>query len=503
MIKKRLVKKTTAIAITGALTIAMTASVLAAPGGPGGNGGPGGGPGGEGPSQEMQQGAAINEVDPGRGDIGHEGGPASGESPYVDRNAAERSEGAIPQQGPGGGGDFNPGGSQGDGGPTGQMPEMPSGEAPTGERPEMPSGEAPTGERPEMPSGEAPTGERPEMPSGEAPTGEKPNMKGGNVGRGEQNRPEMGMKGINTDSIKTSIETLEDEDTKTALETLLSEYESAKTALDTAIKEKSDDVDTLREAEKTAMEALNTALKEAGIDTRPERPDNKGMKGFNTDEIKTSIEAVEDEDTKAALETLLSDYEAAKTALDTAIKEGSDDVDTLREAEKTAMEALNTALKEAGIDTRSERPDNKGMKGINTDDIRTSIEALEDGDTKTNLETLLSEYESAKAALDTAIEEGSDDIDTLREAEMKAMEALRTALEEAGIDARPQLPEGEGNGDTGMGQRPEKPADDDGSDMPSEKPAMQQSGAANNGTNAAEDNIFTRFGNWFMSLFLR
>ena len=42
MIKKRLVKKTTAIAITGALTIAMTASVLAAPGGPGGNGGPGG-----------------------------------------------------------------------------------------------------------------------------------------------------------------------------------------------------------------------------------------------------------------------------------------------------------------------------------------------------------------------------------------------------------------------------------------------------------------------------
>ena len=80
MIKKRLVKKTTAIAITGALTIAMTASVLAAPGGPGGNGGPGGGPGGGGPSQEMQQGAAINEVDFGRGD----------------RNAAERSEGALP-----------------------------------------------------------------------------------------------------------------------------------------------------------------------------------------------------------------------------------------------------------------------------------------------------------------------------------------------------------------------------------------------------------------------
>ena len=411
MIKKKLVKKTTAIAITGALTIAMTASVLAAPGGPGGNGGPGGGPGGGGPSQEMQQGAAINEVDSGR----------------VDRNAAERSEGALPQQGPGGGGDFNPGGSQGDGGPTGQMPEMTSGEALTGERPEMPSGEAPTGEMPEIPSGEAPTGERPEMPSGEAPTGQKPDMKVGNAGRGEQNRPGMGMKGINTDNIKTSIE------------------------------------------------------------------------------------AVEDEDTKAALETLLSDYEAAKTALDTAVKEGSDDVDTLREAEKTAMESLNTALKEAGIDTRSERPDNKGMKGFNTDDIKTSIEALEDGDAKTNLETLLSEYETAKTALDTAIEEGSDDADTLREAEMKAMEALRSALEEAGIDARPQLPAKEGNEDTGMGQRPEKAADDEDSGISSgntserqaEKPLAQPGGASDNGANTPSDNIFARIGNWFMSLFSR
>ena len=76
MIKKRLVRKTTALAITGALTIAMTATVLAAPGGNGGPGGPGG------PSQEMQQGGAPN-----------------GEAP------------------------------------SGERPEMPSGEAPSGERP--------------------------------------------------------------------------------------------------------------------------------------------------------------------------------------------------------------------------------------------------------------------------------------------------------------------------------------------------------------------------------
>ena len=30
---------------------------------------------------------------------------------------------------------------------------------------------------------------------------------------------------------------------------------------------------------------------------------------------------------------------------------------------------------------------------------------------------------------------------------------------------------------------------------------IKQSGAANNGTNAPADNIFARFGKWFMSLF--
>ena len=218
MIKKRLVRKTTALAITGALTIAMTATVLAAPGDPGGNGGPGG-PGG--PSQEMQQGGAPN-----------------GEAPTGER--PEMPSGETP---------------------TGERPEMPSGEAPTGERPEMPSGETPTGERPEMPSGETPTGERPEMPSGEAPTGERSEMPGG-----------KGMKGINTDEIASAIDAIEDEETKANLEALLSDYEAAKSALDEAMEDGSEDVDTYMEAEKSAMEALRTALDEAGIDTRPEFP---------------------------------------------------------------------------------------------------------------------------------------------------------------------------------------------------------------------------------------
>ena len=321
MIKKGLVKKTTALAITGALTIAMTATVLAAPGGPGGNGGPGGGPGGGGPSQEMQQ-----------------GGDPNGEAP------------------------------------TGERPEMPSEEAPTGERPEIPSGEAPTGERPEMPSGEAPAGERAEMSSDEAPTGERPEMPDGEQsempgekgGRDGQKNGGKGMSGVNTDEIASAIEALENEETKANLEALLSDYEAAKSALDEAMKEGSDDVDTYMEAEKSAMEALRTALDEADIDTRPQRPDGMdqkdmrqggNMKDFDTDEIKTAIEALEDEEVKSNLETLLNDYEAAKAALKTAMEEESEDIDSYRDAEIKAMEALRSALDEAGIDTRPEFPE--------------------------------------------------------------------------------------------------------------------------------------------------
>ena len=395
MIKKRLVKKTTALAITGALTVAMTATVIAAPGGPDGNGGSGG----RGPSQEMN------------------GGAPSGERPEMPSGEA----------------------------PSGERPEMPSGEAPSGERPEMPSGEAPTGEMPEMPSGEAPTGERPEMPSGEAPTGEMPEMPNGETPTGE--RPEMpGGKGGRDGQMK----------------------------------------------------------------------DGKGMKGINTDEIKTAVEALEDEETKANLETLLSDFEAAKSALDEARKDGSEDIDTYIEAEKSAMEALRSALDEAGIDTRPQLPDgNKqkdikqggNMRGIATDEIKNTIEALEDGDVKSNLETLLNDYETAKAALDTAMEEKSEDIDTYRDAEMKAMEALRNALDEAGIDTRPELPErdeqdGEESDKPTLGQRPEKQTDDNTNTMP-EKPAMPENGNASNDSNGQNENIFVRFGNWFMSLFSR
>ncbi len=161
----------------------------------------------------------------------------------------------------------------------GERPELPEGEAPTGERPELPNGEAPTGERPELPNGEAPTGERPELPNGEAPTGERPELPGGSNG----NAPGMNMNGFDTDKVKTSIEALEDGDNKTNLQSLLSEYETAKSALETAIKDKSEDIDSCRESEMKAMEALRTALEEAGIDARPELPEDKADRESGTE----------------------------------------------------------------------------------------------------------------------------------------------------------------------------------------------------------------------------
>ena len=152
-----------------------------------------------------------------------------------------------------------------------------------------------------------------------------------------------------------------------------------------------------------------------------------------------------------------------------------------------------------------QKGDGKDMKDINTDEIASAIDALEDEEAKANLENLLSDYEAAKSALDEAMKEGSEDVDTYMEAERSSMEALRSALDEAGIDTRPELPEGadqdsEEGDKPAMGQRSERQTDDSTDTMP-EKPAMQQNGNASGENNAQNENIFVRFGNWLMSLF--
>ena len=211
MFKKNTSKKLTTLAITGALSILMASSVMAAPGGfgggPQGGQGFGGGPQGGGMMQEMQ-----------------------------------RSDGQMPEFG------------------DGERPELPEGEMSEfneGDIPELPDGEVP-----EKPEGEMPEGERPELPEGEE--GKMPGMKGDRGGF---------AKGIDTEAISESIDALEDDDTKESLTELLSAYEDAKSALDSAIESEDEDIDSYREAEMTAMKALFDALEEAGIDTKPAKPE--------------------------------------------------------------------------------------------------------------------------------------------------------------------------------------------------------------------------------------
>ncbi len=165
---------------------------------------------------------------------------------------------------PGGFGGGPQGGQGFGGGPQGggMMQEMqrPEGEMPEfneGERPELPEGELP-----ELSEGEMPEGERPELPEGEE--GKMPGMKGDRGGF---------AKGIDTEAISESIDALEDDDTKESLTELLSAYEDAKSALDSAIESEDEDIDSYREAEMTAMKALFDALEEAGIDTKPAKPE--------------------------------------------------------------------------------------------------------------------------------------------------------------------------------------------------------------------------------------
>ena len=206
MLKKNTKKKITTLAVTGALSILMASSVMAAPGGPGS-----GPQGGQGPQGGMRQ-------------------------------EMQRSDGQMPEFG------------------DGERPELPEGEMPKFNEGDIP--ELPDGEMPEKPEGEMPEGERPELPEGEE--GKMPGMKGDRGGF---------AKGIDTEAISESIDALEDDDTKESLTELLSAYEDAKSALDSAIESEDDDIDSYREAEMTAMKALFDALEEAGIDTKPAKPE--------------------------------------------------------------------------------------------------------------------------------------------------------------------------------------------------------------------------------------
>ena len=315
MFNKNLVKKSTALAITGALTIAMTATVMAAPGSFNGNRGPGGNGGFSGNAGFTGNGGPT-------GNAGLAGNAGSGEIMGQEMNSNFRNDskngfdGEIGQnagQRPELTEEINI---------TEDRPELPMGEEMTGERPELPEGEETTGERPELPGGadsetdfsgvavrtdltetsgnsimkkgakgQKPTGERPELPGGEEMTGERPELpEGEQAGRmGQRGERGRGMKGIDTTNIASVVSELEDGEVKTNLETLLEEYESAKTALETAVSDETEDIDTYRKAEMEAMKALREALDDAGIDTRPGLPQGERSGSDETGEEEGSV----------------------------------------------------------------------------------------------------------------------------------------------------------------------------------------------------------------------
>ncbi|MBE5848774.1 MAG: hypothetical protein E7298_01225 [Lachnospiraceae bacterium] len=152
-------------------------------------------------------------------------------------------------------------------------------------------------------------------------------------------------------------------------------------------------------------------------------------------------------------------------------------------------------------------------KGIDTEAISESIDALEDDDTKESLTELLSAYEDAKSALDSAIESEDEDIDSYREAEMTAMKALFDALEEAGIDTKPAKPEGDTT-EMSESERPEL-SESEMSELPKENErresfqntegAQQHAAAQQSGESQQKNSkgVISKIANWFKSLFAR
>lgn len=266
--------------------------------------------------------------------------------------------------------------------------------------------------------------------------------------------------GLNIEKIEAAIAALTDEDAKTSLTTLLSAYIDAWTAKQEAIAAKdTDTLATLTETMTAAKTALDAALESAGISTdtlygEPEQAkDGTGKMNnrpaLDTVKIEAAISTLDDTDAnKATLTSLLSSYEAALAA------QAAADTSTLSEAElqaladavQSAEEALLEAARSAGVIGGKGRGQfvsgyAYGKAELNVDAITAQIAALDDiNENKAQLSTLLAAYQTALSA------EQSADAATLTEEEQAALQnatksaadALKEALENAGLDTQIQ-----------------------------------------------------------------
>ncbi len=219
------------------------------------------------------------------------------------------------------------------------------------------------------------------------------------------------------DNLEDLADQVEDETIEEELDELFDAYEDALEA---------DDADAV----KSAVDAILAKLAEAGVDTSSVMPtvgapnemgqmpgemgegrDFEEQKELGVEMLESIIDAVEDEDSKEALEALLETYEEALE---------SEDEDAIKAAEDALMSALADYKPADGMpngDMRNnERKDE--AEEINVEHLETLISNLEDEDVAESLAALLETYEEALESED-------------EEAIASAEAALKSALDEA------------------------------------------------------------------------
>jgi len=268
------------------------------------------------------------------------------------------------------------------------------------------------------------------------------------------------MEGLNVEKIEEAIATLTDEAAKASLTTLLSTYVDAWTAKQEAVEAKDTDaLAALTDAMTTAKTALDAALETAGIATDTiygvpeEAKDGTGRMSnrptLDTDEIAAAIATLDDSDeNKATLTSLLTAYEdalAAQAAADTTTL-SEEELQALATAVDTAEEALLAASREADLIGGLGRGQfvngyAYGNAELDVETISNSIVALDDTDAnKAALSDLLTAYEAALMA-EAAADEATltqTELEALHDATKAAANALKLALENAGIEV-PQM----------------------------------------------------------------
>lgn len=291
---------------------------------------------------------------------------------------------------------------------------------------------------------------------GDAPSGTPSSDKNGKQ-NGKQNAE---MEGLNVEKIEAAIAALTDEDVKASLTTLLSAYVDAWTAKQEAVASKeTDSLSELTAAITAAKTALDAALESAGIATDTlygvpeEAKDGTGKTNnrptLDTDKIEAAIAALDDTDAnKATLTELLSGYEAAlaaQAAADTATL-SEEELQALADAVQSAETALLEAARDAGVINGEGRGQfvsgyAYGKAELDVDTISAEIAALDDTNgNKENLGALLTAYQTALAAQQNADTSTmtQEEIDALQNATDAAADALKEALENAGLDTQIQ-----------------------------------------------------------------